>query len=82
MFDTNHYRDIIDKLRVIEDGILKKINIPDKIPQYKLYDQLKNGNIKVFSETYDKINNNFLLKIAGIWETEYEYGLTYKFINL
>ena len=82
MFDTNHYRDVIDKLRIIEDGILKKINIPDKTPQYKLYDQLKNGNIKVFSETFDKINNTFLLKIAGIWETEYEYGLTYKFINL
>jgi hypothetical protein len=82
IFDTNQYKDIIDKLRIIEDGILKKINIPDKIPQYKLYDQLKNGNIKVFSETSDKINNTFLLKIAGIWETEYEYGLTYKFINL
>jgi hypothetical protein len=82
IFDTNQYRDIIDKLRIIEDGILKKINISNKTPQYKLYDQLKNGNIKVFSETYDKINNTFLLKIAGIWETEYEYGLTYKFINL
>lgn len=82
MFDINQYREVIDKLRIIEDGLLKKINIPDKTPQYKLYDQLKNGNIKVFSETFDKINNTFLLKIAGIWETEYEYGLTYKFINL
>jgi hypothetical protein len=82
IFDTNQYKDVIDRLRTIEDGILKKINIPYKTPQYKLYDQLKNGNIKVFSETFDKINNTFLLKIAGIWETEHEYGLTYKFINL
>ena len=39
-------------------------------------------NIKVFSETSDKIGNTFLLKIAGIWETETEYGLTYKFLIL
>jgi hypothetical protein len=69
-------------LKYIEEGLLKKIIINGKIPQYKIYEQLKNGNIKVFSETYDKINTNFLLKIAGIWETETEFGLTYKFINI
>jgi hypothetical protein len=81
-FDINQYRDTIDKLKSIEEGILNKVNICGKIPQYKIYEQLKNGNIKVFSETFEKINNNFLLKIAGIWETETEYGLTYKFINI
>ena len=81
-FDTHHHKDVIEKLKYIEDGLLKKIIINGKIPQYKIYDQLKNGNIKFFSETYDKINSNFLLKIAGIWETESEFGLTYKFINI
>ena len=81
-FDTNQHKEIIDKLRIVEEGILKKVNINGKIPQHKIYEQIKNGNIKVFSETFEKINNTFLLKIAGIWETEHEYGLTYKFINI
>lgn len=79
-FDTLQYKTLIDKIQNIEYGILKKISIPNKTPQYKIYDQLRNGNIKVFSETSDKIGNSFLLKIAGIWETEFEYGLTYKFL--
>lgn len=81
-FDTNQYKEIIDSLRLIEEGLLKKVNICGKIAQHKIYEQLKNGNIKVFSESSDKINNTFLLKIAGIWETETEYGLTYKFITI
>jgi hypothetical protein len=81
-FDINQYRDLIEKLRIIEEGLIKKISILGKVPQFKIYEQLKNGNIKVFSETSDKIGNTFLLKIAGIWETETEYGLTYKFLIL
>jgi hypothetical protein len=81
-FDVNLYKDLIDKLYVIEDNIIKKINIKGKIPQYKIHDQLKNGHIKIFSENVDKNTNLFLLKIAGIWETDMFYGLTYKFIKL
>lgn len=81
-FDTNQYKELIEKLRIIEEGLIKKISIIGKVPQFKIYEQLKNGNIKVFSETSDKIGNTFLLKIAGIWETETEYGLTYKFLIL
>lgn len=82
LFDVIQYRELIDKLRIIEEGLIKKISIFGKIPQFKIYEQLKNGNIKVFSESSDKINNTFLLKISGIWETETEYGLTYKFLIL
>jgi hypothetical protein len=81
-FDVVFYKELIDRLQIIEDNIIKKINIRGKIPQYKIYEQLKNGNIKIFSENIDKINNLFLLKIAGIWETDMYYGLTYKFIKL
>ena len=79
-FDINQYKELIEKLHVVEEGLIKKTGIMGKIPQYKIYDQLKNGSIKVFADTYDKIGNTFLLKIAGIWETESEYGLTYKFL--
>lgn len=82
VFDLLQHRDIVDKLRLLEETLLKKVNITGKLSQCKIYEQLKNGNIKVFSESSDKINNTFLLKIAGIWETENEYGLTYKFINI
>jgi hypothetical protein len=81
-FDITLYKDLIERLQTIEDNIIKKINIRGKIPQYKIYEQLKNGNIKIFSENVDKINNIFLLKIAGIWETDMYYGLTYKFIKI
>ena len=81
-FDTHLYKDLIEQLYIVEDNIIKKINIKSKIPQYKIHDQLKNGHIKIFSENIDKNNNLFLLKIAGIWETDMFYGLTYKFIKL
>lgn len=81
-FDVNQYKETIDNIQIIEEELLKKVNIYGKIPQYKIYEQLKNGNIKVFSESFYKINNTFLLKIAGIWETDTNYGLTYKFISI
>ena len=81
-FDIASHLIIINKIRNIEDGILQKINIKGKVPQYKIFEQIKNGNIKIFSDNIEKINNMFLLKIAGIWETEHNYGLTYKFIKV
>ena len=65
-FDISSHINIINKIRVIEEGILRKINIKGKTPQYKIYEQIKNGNIKIFSDNIEKINNMFLLKIAGI----------------
>jgi hypothetical protein len=62
---------------------LKKINIKNKFAQNKIYDQLKNGNIKIFSDVNPKTYmNTFLLKISGIWETETQYGVTYKFSKI
>lgn len=81
-FDIKSHINIIDKIRTIEEGILRKINIKGKMPQYKISEQIKNGNIKIFSDNIDKINHIFLLKIAGIWETATNYGLTYKFITI
>ena len=81
-FDIGAHTNLIQRIKIIEDNILKKINIIGKAPQYKIYEQISNGNIKIFSDNIDNITNNFLLKIAGIWETEYHYGLTYKFIKI
>lgn len=81
-FDVSLYRDLIEKIYTLEKNIIDKINIQGKMPQYKIYDQFKNGNIRIFSENIEKQTNTFILKIAGIWETEMNYGLTYKFIKL
>jgi hypothetical protein len=81
-FNIVTHKDLIDGLKQIEDGLLRKCNVKNKIPQYKINEQFKNGNIKLFLENEDKLaNNNFMLKISGVWETECHYGLTYKFLK-
>ena len=81
-FDTSqpHHKELIEQLRCLEEGILRKLKIVGKTPKMKIWEQFKNGNIKVFSDTVDQIKHTFVLKIAGIWETDTEYGLTYKLI--
>lgn len=96
-FDIQQHKDIINKLKHIEETIIHKyfFNCNKKIPQYKIYEQLTQGHIKAFTNidtisssttniaannNNDKISDTFLLKIAGLWETDNEYGLTYKFI--
>ena len=81
IFNINSHKEVINKIKEIEENILIKINLKNKIPQYKIYDQLKNGNIKIFNEI-NKSNCYFILKISGIWETQTNYGLTYKFIKI
>jgi uncharacterized CHY-type Zn-finger protein len=80
-FSVNAHKEQVSKLKEIEEQILLKINIKDKIPQMKIYEQLANGNVKVFNEVSNKSSNSFILKISGIWETQCNYGLTYKFIK-
>ena len=79
IFDNSY---TINRLKDIEVNILNKINIKNKTPQYKIYEQIKNGNLKIFND--NTINNEclFVLKISGIWETADNYGLTYKFNKL
>ena len=81
LFDIILYKDLIDNLHTIEDTIINKINIKGKTPQYKIYEQIKNGSIKIFGENINNTDNTFILKISGAWETELYYGLTYKFIK-
>jgi hypothetical protein len=75
-------KEIIDKIKMIEYNLLKKYKhiCTNKTPQYKISEQLRTGYIKIFNNISSKYNcNNFLLKISGIWETNNEYGITFKF---
>jgi hypothetical protein len=89
--------EIINNIFNIENTLLKKINIQNKTPVFKISEQLKNGNLKIFTNNdeinddvndtyfYEKINeknNMFLLRISGIWETDLYYGITYKFTKI
>jgi len=83
-FQVGNNKEIIDVLKTIEENLLKKVQIKNKTPQYKIQEQLKNGYIKLFLENPEYMNSGqtfFMLKISGIWETENNYGLTYKFLQ-
>lgn len=88
-FNINTHYPLIEKIQHVEEKILEKYIYGNKTlclktPHYKIYEQIKNGNIKIFCENIKKnnINNLFILKISGIWETDISYGLTYKFIKI
>jgi len=83
-FNVFEHRDIIESIKTIEENILKHVNIKNKTPMNKIYEQLKNGNIKIFTNelSYKPTNNAFILKISGVWETELHYGVTYKFSKI
>lgn len=79
-FNVNTNKELIENIKNIEINILQKINIKNKNPQYKINEILKTGSIKLFNDVIPK-NNIFILKISGIWETQTNYGVTYKFIK-
>jgi hypothetical protein len=48
-----------------------------KRPVYHLMHQIQTGNIKYYKENH---GSKTYIKISGIWDTEIEYGITYKII--
>lgn len=82
MFDIRNHNDIVSKVSAIEHHIMNRYQFENKTPIYRISEQLNNGFLKIFNEITCKEQNEFILKIYGIWETELEYGLTYKFINV
>ena len=79
---SDYYKNIID----IEKSILSSINIEGKQKKLNIFEQLNTGSLRIFSdiELENKIYNKFIiiLKISGIWETQEEYGITFKFYTL
>lgn len=80
---------IIRDISNIEEHILdfyKKTNLVDKNKTLLLKNQLNTGNIKVYKDSNDNLTNTnftnkqFILKISGIWENKFDFGITYKII--
>jgi len=80
LFSVDKNTILIEKCKEIENMILKKYKC-SKIKKNNIYNQLSNGVI-LLSYYYPIHKNTYLLKISGIWETELEYGLSFKFINI
>jgi hypothetical protein len=81
-FSKFTHHNIIQQLSIIERQILSQVHYVEKTPMFKIRDQLSQGEIRMYKPmSSDPIGNiNLTLKISGIWETNDEYGLTFKFI--
>ena len=80
----------------IEKQILeyyKEYYVCAKSPVYSLHNQLYSGNAKVYKSFnssecispppgFPQMNKKYVLKISGVWETDRNVGITYKFLEL
>lgn len=82
IFNISAHKDTINKLKMLEESILTSLKLPNHTPLYKLHDQLSVGNIKTMDPIETSSGLDFVLKISGIWVTDTNYGLTYKFSHL
>lgn len=81
-FDYNINKSEIEKIILIEEIVLRMLNIKNKFPVFRIGEQLINENIKLFSDVpFKNIENQFVLKMSGVWESDTEYGIIYKFMN-
>ena len=96
-FDKQLNHTLIQTICKAEYDILTKCSEKNinKIPIYRISEQLRNGVIKVMNlspttnsttinsttinSTTNNVNKKFIIKISGIWSNDFEYGLTYKF---
>ena len=76
-------RAVIEQLKQIEKEILSCLDI-NKTPIYRIEEQLSQNFIKIYADTHlnktnikDKIE--ILLKVSGVWDNLYEYGITFRF---
>lgn len=84
-FDYDENKKVIDKISNIETYILCMMNIPKKTAVYGIKEQFDNECIKLFTNNdnkNNKIENELILKISGIWESDKQYGITYKFMTI
>jgi hypothetical protein len=84
VFTTSDNYHIISKIQSMENLILDRY-CSNKNKKKKIYEQLNNCYVKIFTDNAINPNNmpeHFTLKISGIWETNNDCGITYKFITI
>lgn len=78
----------INTISKIEKDLLGILNnslssLLSKKPVYKIQEQLACGYIKIHNEDIGTglyKNKNIYIKISGIWESDIEYGIIFKFL--
>lgn len=75
-YDISTNSDLLNRVAEIEKYILEKVSICKKY-HYKIYDQIKNGNLKK-----NNANSNIVLKISGVWENDNSIGISFKIISI
>lgn len=81
--NINKNLEIIEKFSIIEEELLNyytQLNNINKRSIHTLKDNLLSGNIRIYKQN-NYNNARLFLKISGIWETDNEIGITYKFID-
>ena len=83
IFDIKNNVNFMNKISNFEETLLNSISITNKNKKKNVTEQINTGSIKLFIEDNNITSNDstkIILKISGIWESETEYGITYKFI--
>ena len=80
-YDIQENKDILYNIYQIEREILNSYEKSCKKKIYNIFETLNTGYIKIYPIN-DSTIENIILKISGIWESESEYGLTFKFLTI
>lgn len=82
VFDTQKYASLVQIVQKIETIILDSFG-STKRRVSKMSDQFAQGTLRMgHSPSVEDIAKDYVLKISGVWETEYDYGLTYKVMEV
>ena len=80
--DIHLNKEWCSKIEKTEKEILKMYALSKHIdlnkPSLLLQKQLKMGFLKTYKDFF---TTSFIMKISGVWETQTEYGITYKIIQ-
>lgn len=82
LFSPGNNAHVIESMRAFEAALLNGAGCPWASRQLRVSDQLASGSLRLFSDSRDSFHHEsktFLLKISGIWVTDRDKGLTYKF---
>lgn len=82
VFPVRENRSVVDAIVAVEDAVLRRSGVANKVQVRKISEQLVGGAIKLFVvDKPGRAVNDFVLKVSGVWETESEYGVTFKFVG-
>ena len=84
IFDNNEYNNsTVYLLKNIEKRLLERYRGINRECVYRIGEQLENKFIKIFDDNYINIKRyksiKFVLKVSGIWSSQNEFGLTFRF---